>query len=238
MNRFARLVGLGRRKRQVVFGDGPIRVLVFDFDGTIADTFWQGLEILNRMAPEFGYRQLTEEDLPKARDMTTRQLMRFLGIPNRRLPLIARKGVRELRARIGEVQPIPGVPEVLRKLHARGVRLGIVTSNSQENVGVFLRNHDLEIFEFVRSSSRLLGKAREIRQAMKNHGFGPQDVLFVGDETRDIEACKRAGIRCVAVTWGYNSEKVLAAQSPHLVIHRPGELSDLALYDPGEPAGA
>ncbi len=62
---------------------------------------------------------------------------------------------------------------------------------------------------------------------MKLHRFGADDVIFIGDETRDIEACKRAGIRCVAVTWGYNSEKSLAAQNPHRVFHRPEELRAL-----------
>ncbi len=198
--------------------------MVFDFDGTIGDTFQQGLDILNSMAAEFGYRPLVGDDVEKARGMTTRQVMRFLGIPNRRLPAIAAKGIRDLRARIEEVQPILGMPEVLRKLHARGIRLGIVTSNSEENVGVFLKNHDLEIFDFVRSSSRLLGKAREIRQAMRKERFGAEEVLFVGDETRDIEACRRARIRCAAVTWGYNLRDSLAAQDPHWIFDRPEEL--------------
>jgi phosphoglycolate phosphatase len=223
----ARLVGLGRRKSAAPPPDGPVRVVIFDFDGTIADTFWQGLEILNEMADEFGYRKLTEEELPQARDMTTRQLMRFLGISNRRLPVIAHKGEKRLRAKIREIQPIPGVPGILRELHARGLRLGIITSNSEENVGIFLKNHDLEIFEFVRSSSRLLGKAREIRQAMKVGKFTAADVLFVGDETRDIEACRRVNIRCAAVTWGYNSRRALEAQAPHAILDRPDELFGL-----------
>lgn len=198
--------------------------MIFDFDGTIADTFSHALEILNSMAAEFGYRALSGEDLPKARDMTTRQLMRFLGISSRRLPVVAHKGVRLLRARINEIQPLPGMPEALRALRAQGRRLGIVTSNSEENVGIFLRAHGLDFFEFVRSSSRLLGKAREIRQAMKRQGFGPEEVLFIGDETRDIEACRRAGIRCAAVSWGYNSRRSLEAQNPQFVFDSPAEL--------------
>lgn len=202
--------------------------MVFDFDGTIGDTFRQGLEILNAMAPEFGYKPLLGDDVEKARGMTTRQLMRYLGIPGRRLPAVASRGVRELRGRIGEIAPIAGMPEVLRELHRRGVRLGIVTSNSEENVGVFLRNHDLEIFDFVRSSSRLLGKAREIRATMKAEKFTADEVLFVGDETRDIEACRRARIRCVAVTWGYNSRASLEAQAPYCLIESPRELLDFS----------
>lgn len=223
MKRLARLVGLRRRPKLPPL-EGPVRVMVFDFDGTIADTFLQGLDILNGMAAEFGYRPLLEEDVEKARGMTTRQLMRFLGIPNRRLPSIASRGVRELRSRIHAVQPIAGMPEALRALHARGMRLGIVTSNSEENVGVFLKNHDLEIFDFVRSSSRLLGKAREIRQAMKKQKFGADEVLFVGDETRDIEACRRARIHCAAVSWGYNLRDSLLAQEPHCLFDTPAEL--------------
>ncbi|MGH8048612.1 MAG: HAD-IA family hydrolase [Chthoniobacterales bacterium] len=223
MRRLARLVGL-RSKPKPPLPDGPVRVMIFDFDGTIGDTFRQGLEILNRMAPDFGYRKLEGDEVELARGMTTRQLMRHLGISNRKLPSIASRGVRELRSRIGEVQPIAGVPEVLRALHAQGRRLGIVTSNSEENVGIFLKNHGLEIFDFVRSSSRLLGKAREIRAAMKAQKFGPEDVLFVGDETRDIEACKRAGIRCAAVTWGYNLRDSLAAQNPYCIFDAPQEL--------------
>jgi phosphoglycolate phosphatase len=223
MRRLARLVGIRRRPALPPL-EGPARVMVFDFDGTIGDTFRQGLEILNAMAPEFGYKPLLGEDVEKARGMTTRQLMRYLGIPNRRLPAVASRGIRELRGRINEVQPITGVPEVLRALHAKGVRLGIVTSNSEENVELFLKNHDLQIFDFVRSSSRLLGKSREIKAAMKAEGFGPDDVLFVGDETRDIEACRRARIRCAAVTWGYNSRASLVAQEPYCIFDAPEQL--------------
>ena len=227
MRRLARLVGIRRTSKHTP-PDGPVRVMIFDFDGTIGDTFHQGLDILNAMAPEFGFRRLPADEVEKARGMTTRQLMKFLGISNRKLPMIAARGIRALRARIGEVQPIPGVAEALRGLHAQGRRLGIVTSNSEENVGIFLRNHDLELFEFVRSSSRLLGKGREIRAAMKAQKFGPAEVLFVGDETRDIEACKRAGIRCAAVTWGYNSRESLAAQHPHCIFDAPSELLAVA----------
>lgn len=225
MRRLARLVGLSRSPKPPALG--PVRVVIFDFDGTIGDTFWQGLEILNALAPEFGFRPLPMEELETARGMTTRQLMGHLGISKRKLPAVASRGVRRLRARINDVQPIAGVPEVLRVLHARGLRLGIITSNSEENVGIFLRNHDLDFFEFVRSSSRLLGKAREIRQAMKRQEFTAGEALFVGDETRDIEACKRAGLRCAAVSWGYNSRGILAAQKPHALIDQPNELVGL-----------
>ncbi len=229
MRRLARFV-LGRPKPATgpdAPYSGPVRVVLFDFDGTLANTFIDGLEILNELSGEFGFRRLEGDDIERARDMTTRQVMRFLNVPSRKLPTIAHRGITRLRSRIDRIQPFPEVPEMLQNLASMGLRLGIVTSNSEENVGVFLRNHGIDGFQFIRSSSRLLGKARVIRQAMKEFQFSAGEAIFVGDETRDIEACRRAGMRCVAVTWGYNSQKTLFGQAPYRVVHTPEEIPPL-----------
>lgn len=229
MKRFARLV-LGKSKRSpapLPEATRPVSTVLFDFDGTLADTFADGLEILNDLAGQFGFRPLLGDDVERARDMTTRQLMRFLGVPGRKLPSLSHQGVKRLRSRIDRIGPFPGVDAMLRTLRDRGLRLGIVTSNSEENVSVFLKNHGIEYFEFVRSSSRLLGKARVIRQTMREFQFSVDETVFVGDETRDIEACRRVGMRCIAVTWGYNSIKALEAQHPHRVVHDLADLPDV-----------
>ncbi|MGC1479386.1 MAG: HAD-IA family hydrolase [Chthoniobacterales bacterium] len=227
MKRIARFLWSGGRRVAEVSSVGPVRVVVFDFDGTLADTFQTSWEILNSMAKDFKYRPLLAEEIDGARDLSTRGMIRLLGIPKRKLPAISRQGVRLLKECIHEIEPLPGIPEMLKNLNDRGLRMGVVTSNSVENVQAFAENHDLEVFEFVRSSSRLGGKAREIRKVMRRLGFRAADALYVGDETRDIEACRSAGIRCAAVTWGYNSQKALEAQRPHWMLERPEELVGL-----------
>ncbi len=214
-------------RAEVPLPTGPVSVVIFDFDGTLADTFRAGFEILNELAGEYGYRPLLEADIEGARDFSTRGLMRHLGIPARKLPAISRQGVKRLRGRIHSIQPLPGVAVMLQTLVERGFRLGVVTSNSEENVGVFAKNHGLEVFEFVRSSSRLMGKGREIRQVMRANGFGIEEALYVGDETRDIEACRGIGMRCAAVTWGYNSRRALEDQVPYAIVDSPDELLTL-----------
>ncbi|HEY5791706.1 MAG TPA: HAD hydrolase-like protein [Chthoniobacterales bacterium] len=203
------------------------RVVVFDFDGTIADTFDAALSILNRLSGEFGYRTLQESEIPQAREMNVRQLLKFLGIPMSKMPVIAHKGVHELHSRMREIQPFPEVPGVLRELHRRGCRLGIITSNSQENVAQFLRMHELQLFDFVCTSSRLFGKTREIRGVLKRFGWKAPQLHFVGDECRDIEAAKKAKILMTAVTWGYNARHVLESLKPDFVIQKPHELLTL-----------
>lgn len=216
-----------RRGAAAPAGDNQDRVMVFDFDGTLADTFEAGFHILNDMARDFGYRPLDPAELDRARDMNARQLMSHLGIPMSRMPSIAKRGVRELHKVIDKIESFHNIPEVLRELHRRGIKLGILTSNAEDNVRAFLKRHEIELFTFVRCSSRLFGKAREIRSVMRQFHWQPDQLLFVGDETRDIEAAKKAGIAMAAVTWGYNSLQALEALRPEFVIHHPRELPAL-----------
>lgn len=213
----------------VVIPQNP-KLLIFDFDGTVADTFQNGIEILNELAAEFGYRPLIGKDVEAARDMTTRQVMRYLGISTARLPRMSLKGVKMLHSRMHKIHPIQGIPQLLHQLKDKGVLMGILTSNSEENVHAFLHRHHLEFFSFIRSSSRLFGKAREMKTILRHHNLRPEDVVFIGDETRDVEAAHRARIPIIVVSWGYNSKKALEAQKPQAVIDTPAQLLDLLGY--------
>lgn len=209
--------------------DASAKVLLFDFDGTLADTRTIGLKILNELAEEFHFRHLPEEDLSKARQMSTQKLIRFLGISRWRVPRISHRGLTKLHERIQEVQPISKMPEILRSLKERGFRLGILTSNSEANVTAFLKHHNLSYFEFIHTSSKLFGKARELRRLIKKHQLRPEEMIYIGDETRDIEATKKIPIRIVAVTWGYNSSDILSSMSPDFLIDEPEELLSFKL---------
>ncbi len=224
-----------RRRRRHAEPPGRPKLVIFDFDGTIADTFDAGVMILNKLSAEFGFRPLHAKDLEKARDMRTHQLVKFLGIPARKMSRIARRGSEELHGCIHSIQPLPGMPEALRELQGLGYSLGIITSNTELNVNIFLRRHGLEVFEFVRCSSKLLGKARMIRSVIRRQHVRAAEILFVGDETRDIEACQKVGVRIVAVTWGYNSRRSIVALKPDFIFDDPKELVALLANQTAQP---
>lgn len=203
---------------------GPPELFLFDFDGTVADTLEVSHRILNELAVEFRFRQLPPDELETARDMETRQFIRHLGISNWRVPRIARRGLQLLRSRIDSVDPVKGMPEVLAELHSRGHRIGILTSNSKENVAAFLGRHDLPWFHFVKTSSKLFGKSGKMKSILKAEGVEPGRALYVGDETRDIEAARETGLPVAAVTWGFNSTAALSALSPEHLVDEPAEL--------------
>ena len=200
------------------------KVLLFDFDGTVADTRTMALRILNELSEEFRFRSLPDEELPEARNMTTQKLIHHLGIRRWRVPKIARRGLVKFHERIHQVEPILNVPAILQQLHERGFRLGILTSNSEANVSAFLKHHQITCFEFIRSSSKLFGKSREIRRIMKEHQLQPEDLIYIADETRDIEATHAIAVRMAAVTWGYNSAEVLRSMNPEFLFDKPEQL--------------
>ena len=229
VKRLARFVLRGGRRSLGPAGplNHPPRYVLFDFDGTLADTFEVGVAILNILAGEFGFRQLPPEEVAQARDFSTRSLMKHLGIPRMKLPRISQRGTEEMAKRIDLVRPCAHMPGIVRHLHAAGFRLGILTSNSESNVRAFLKNEDLEIFDFIKSSSKLLGKGSVLRGIMREHRLKPREIFFVGDELRDIEAAQETGVHIAAVTWGYNSRAAIEASAPDYLFEHPSEISTL-----------
>ncbi|MEA5577632.1 HAD-IA family hydrolase [Anabaena sp. UHCC 0451] len=205
------------------------KVIIFDFDGTIADTVDALVSIANRLAVEFGYIQISANELTLLRNLTAREIIKYSGVSLLRIPFLVKKVKGELKTKIKELEPISGVPEALIALHNQGYRLGIITSNSQENVNEFLKCHDLDyLFEFIHSGVTIFGKTTIINNVLRQRQIKPQTVIYVGDETRDVEAAKKANIKVIAVTWGFNSPEALAKQNPDFLIHHPSELFDVA----------
>ena len=203
------------------------KVIIFDFDGTIADTVEALVVIANRLAIEFGYPQITPEELALLRNLTSREIIKYSGISVFKIPFLVKKVKEELKRNIPELKPISGIEDALFTLKEKDYRLGIITSNSEENVKEFLRiNHLDSTFEFIHSGVTIFGKTTIINNVLKQKQIKSSEAIYVGDETRDIEASQKANIKVIAVTWGFNNEEVLAKQNPNIVIRYPKELLD------------
>ena len=204
------------------------KTIIFDFDGTIADTVDALVGIANRLAQEFGYIPIAADELAMLKNLSSREIIKYSGISIFKIPFLVKKVKAELKNKIPELKPIPGIKEVLIVLKTEGNRLGIITSNSQENVTEFLRINELDnLFEFIYSGITIFGKTTIINNVLKQQQIKPEAVIYVGDETRDIEASKKAHIKVIAVTWGFNSPEILARQNPDFLIHKPSELLEI-----------
>jgi phosphoglycolate phosphatase len=202
-------------------------ILIFDFDGTIADTFHYLLRIGNQLSEEFNFNKIEPDEIKDMKDKSVRETIQHLNIPLLKVPMIVAKAKRELHKEIESVEPIKDLKETLLQIKSLGHKMGILTSNSSKNVMSFLENNGLDFFDFICTTSKIWSKNWGLKTLMDENDLDLCDVIYVGDETRDIKAAKKAGIRSAAVTWGYNSRKALEAQNPDYLIHSPKELFQL-----------
>ena len=198
--------------------------MIFDFDGTIADSRDRVLAEYNRIAPRFRVRPIDPEDVPRLRTLSGRAAMKEHGLSFWKLPFLVSAMRAALREHAASLEPHRGMAEALASLAAAGCRLSILSTNSRENIERFLARHELSMFEHVAGGSSMFGKARALARLVDRLELDPARAFYVGDEIRDIEAAATAGLRSIAVTWGYADPAALARHTPTYIAEDPGDL--------------
>ncbi len=102
--------------------------------------------------------------------------------------------------------------------------MGIISSSSKKIINNYLANNEINYFDFIRCQGHIMKKHKNILKTIKNKKVNKKEVIMIGDEVRDIEACRKAGIDIAAVTFGYNSEDILKKNKPDYLVNDFKEL--------------
>lgn len=203
----------------------PRRAAIFDFDGTIADSLHEVAAVYNEVAVELGVPVLATSDYATIRQMSPTEALRAFQVPLRKLPRLMSAVRGGMRERIPSLRPFDGIPDALRQIHGNGCRCGILSSNAPENVHHFLDLNGFGQFDLFSCGASLFGKAARLRRLVRQVKLAPEHIYFVGDEVRDITAAAEAGVRSIAVSWGYAAREALAAARPDHIADTPSELA-------------
>lgn len=197
--------------------------LIFDFDGTIADSFELVVSIFYHITNQ--PHHLPPEEIERLRGMSLVQAAEELHIPPWKMPFLVILGRRRMTKQIGDIRAHKGIVEVIRKLHNEGHQLYIMSSNSNRNILKFLARNEI-VYEFVNvyGGAGLLNKARLLNRVLKKNNLDKNDTWYIGDEVRDIVASQHAGVRVMAVSWGYNTKAILSEHQPTKLIDEPEEI--------------
>ncbi len=200
------------------------QVVIFDFDGTIADTLDSIIKLFNEIASDYDLPVIKDSDREKIRSLSARELISEYHITPWKLLQLTKNILPKLKKNIKDISIFEGMTKVFKDLEKRDVKIGIVTSNSKENVELFLTNKNISQVDFIHSEKNLFGKGKVLSHLIQQQKFNKERVIYVGDEVRDIEAARNAGISIIAVTWGFNSEKRLAQSKPDYLITDPKQI--------------
>lgn len=205
----------------------PRKLLVFDFDGTIADTFQLAVDIAREGLSEFGYQTFADEEIPELREMSVTQLIRRFKVNPIHLPKLARYARKKLKQNYHEVKPVKNMINSIDSIK-KEYTIGVVSSNDESLIRMFMKDFGLKRkVDFVKGGVGIFEKKRALKKVIKETGFNPSKCYYIGDEIRDIEAAKRVGIKSVSVTWGFNGVNILKKNNPDFIVNSPSELLKL-----------
>jgi len=202
-------------------------VLIFDFDGTIADTHQYICGISNKLCKEFHYKMIDFDRLDEIKKLTAQEMIKYLKVPILKIPAIISRSKKEFHNGLQNLEPFKDLIEILNQLKDCASSIGILSSNSQDNVTQFLCNHKINIFDFIHTTPKVWSKNLSLKKLISKYNFNMEDVIYIGDETRDITAARKLGIRIASVTWGYNSKEVLKEHKPDYLFDQPKDLLQL-----------
>ena len=208
----------------------PSSAVLFDFDGTLADTASDLARPLNRLRAARGLPQLPLESLRPFASAGARGLLEAgLGI----LPDDPEfKPLREafLQHYADEIcvdtRLFPGIDTLLAEIESRGLRWGIVTNKSTHLTRKIVAALGLErraaCVVCGDTTPHLKPNPASLLHAAKELALAPADCVYLGDDRRDVDAARAAGMRSVAVGWGYGEN--LESWNADAVIVRPMDL--------------
>ncbi len=200
-----------------------ITTLIFDFDGTIADTLELHRTIFNQLSQKYHHALIDRADIEQLRNLGLRDFLKKMDIPFYKIPVLIREG-QTIAQTLPVALPITGIEPVLAKL-SESFSLGIVTSNKQDYCQRFLQHHQLDsYFDFVVAEKDVFGKAHKLKRVLKERHLQPSEVVYIGDEVRDIEAAHTVPMPVIGVAWGFNSEAALQAAGSDLISSSPQDL--------------
>ncbi len=194
---------------------------IFDFDGTVCDSFDITIKILNEYLFKFKKKLIDPKEF---REKGIEKIIGDYKLSKLQILIYIYKGRKEIAKNIHDMKTFPQMEEVLKELSKSSV-LGIVSSNSKKNIEIFLKdNHYEQYFSFVATSLTIFQKSKKIEAVIRKNKFNKNETVYIGDEVRDIQAAKKAGVKSVSVSWGFAGEELLKTFNPDLLIGSPKEL--------------
>ncbi|TYQ16978.1 UNVERIFIED_CONTAM: phosphoglycolate phosphatase [Acetivibrio alkalicellulosi] len=204
------------------------KTLLFDFDGTLVNTKDIAVQIYNDLAEEYNYKKINASDISGISKASIIERCKLLNIPKFKIPFLLYEATKKFKNHTLTINLFEGIKEVLNTLYNENFNLVIISSNTEDIIKEVLLKNGIYAFSNIYSSKNLFGKHITINNYIKKNNLKKEDVIYVGDELRDIVSCKKCGVRIISVTWGFDSPELLMNNNPDYLANTPEQIIDIA----------
>lgn len=200
------------------------RLAIFDFDGTLADTFPFFLSVFNRIADQHGFDRIDTSNVEALRHYSAREMMKHVRMPAWKLPFASKSFIELMRQGADDLALFDGIGDALRALQAAGVRLAVVSSNAEHNVRKVLGPELSALVADFECGMSIFGKTSRIRKVLKHARLTARDAIYIGDQDTDAESAHALDMAFGAVHWGYAPIAALRKRGVQAEFATPAEL--------------
>jgi phosphoglycolate phosphatase len=190
------------------------RLAIFDFDGTLADSFPFFVRVINQLAEQHGFKKVDLDLVPTYRQYGAKQLMEQVGMPAWKLPFVVKSFIALMRQNAASISLFEQVDDLLLYLADRAVTLAIVSSNSYDNVSQILGPENTKLISQFECGVSIFGKPARLQKVLKKAGIPCREVIYIGDQVADLEAARKEKVAFGAVSWGYETIESLRKHFP------------------------
>ncbi|MBP1736536.1 MAG: HAD-superfamily hydrolase, subfamily variant 1 [Oscillospiraceae bacterium] len=202
--------------------------IIFDFDGTIVDSVSVQNEILKELAMKHHFNNMDVKAFRRRDSLTFRKKAQMLSFVIQ-IQAEYKSLYNEL---LFKVKPFEGLLSLLSSLQASGYDLAIISSNAAENIAKFLHLNDAALDIPIISSKGLSGKHKALTEFTRRYHCHSSDILYIGDEIRDIKACNKSKVDIAFVRWGLDADKDLTSYNIKFVASSVLELRQFLIPEP------
>jgi len=203
------------------------KVVILDFDGTLADTVKVLHNIYKDLALEKGWRELSLDEYKKLFTASAWQALIWSRFIPTRLHYLIKESRNRLHSEPEKVKLYEDMGKIINQLHEDGLKIYVLSRNREDTVRLILQENGLKDEITVLGQASVLGKHIKIKKLIKWRGYDKSSMWMIGDEVRDVKASRKAHINCIAVTWGFQGATILEKQNPTNIAHRPTDITDI-----------
>lgn len=199
-----------------------IKLLIFDYDGVLFDTKKIAFNIVKDCCKKFLKENMDEQNFIELFKSNFYEAMRKKGVSQADVEKIKKYAIKELNKK--QLHVHSGIRSAVKKL-SKTHTLAVISSNYDEVMRKNLKKAGiLDDFHFILGTEEGEDKKQKIRILLKQTKISKAESLFVTDTVGDIKEAKKAGIKTMAVTWGFHNKEMLKKAKPDFIAEKSSRI--------------